>query len=101
MDRGSFSVEVILSLLGFKVLYPDHFYMSRGKRVTFTLNSNADILEKALQLPWAGLEPTTMQYYRLSMYYTGNIISYLWFFLFPFSFFFLPPCAINVNFHVH
>lgn len=30
VDRGSFSVEVILTLLGFKVLYPDHFYMSRG-----------------------------------------------------------------------
>lgn len=32
MDRGSFSVEVILTLFGFKVLYPNHFYMSRGKR---------------------------------------------------------------------
>ena len=30
MDRGSFSVEVILTLFGFKVLYPNHFYMSRG-----------------------------------------------------------------------
>ena len=30
MDRGSFSVEVILTLFGFKVLYPEHFHMSRG-----------------------------------------------------------------------
>ena len=32
MDRGSFSVEVILTLMGYKVLYPDHFHMSRGER---------------------------------------------------------------------
>ena len=31
MDRGSFSVEVILTLFGFKVLYPTCFHMSRGK----------------------------------------------------------------------
>ena len=41
VDRGSFSVEVILTLMGYKVLYPDHFHMSRGKRrecmVCFTL----------------------------------------------------------------
>ena len=32
VDRGSFSVEVILTLMGYKVLYPDHFHMSRGER---------------------------------------------------------------------
>ena len=31
VDRGSFSVEVILTLMGYKVLYPDHFHMSRGE----------------------------------------------------------------------
>ena len=31
---------------------------------------------------------------------SGWVFIYLWFFLFPFSFFFLPPFAINVNFHV-
>ena len=40
VDRGSFSVEVILTLMGFKVLYPDHFHMSRGEhqkcRMTFS-----------------------------------------------------------------
>jgi len=30
VDRGSFSVECILTLLGFKLLYPNHFFMARG-----------------------------------------------------------------------
>lgn len=31
VDRGSFSVECIFTLFSFKLLYPDHFFMSRGK----------------------------------------------------------------------
>lgn len=31
MDRGSFSVEVILTLFCFKLLYPKHFFLSRGE----------------------------------------------------------------------
>jgi serine/threonine-protein phosphatase 5 len=31
VDRGSFSVECIFVLFGFKLLYPNHFFMSRGK----------------------------------------------------------------------
>lgn len=31
VDRGSFSVECIFTLFGFKLLYPNHFFMSRGK----------------------------------------------------------------------
>ena len=31
VDRGSFSVECIFTLFGFKLLYPEHFFMSRGK----------------------------------------------------------------------
>lgn len=30
IDRGSFSVEVILTLLAWKCAYPQHFFMSRG-----------------------------------------------------------------------
>ena len=30
VDRGSFSVECIFTLLSFKMLYPSHFFMSRG-----------------------------------------------------------------------
>lgn len=38
IDRGSFSVEVIVTLLSWKVLYPDHFFMSRGNHETTNLN---------------------------------------------------------------
>lgn len=31
VDRGSFSVECIFTLFGFKLLFPNHFYMSRGE----------------------------------------------------------------------
>ncbi|VDP03031.1 unnamed protein product [Soboliphyme baturini] len=30
VDRGSFSVETIFTLLGYKLLYPNHFFMTRG-----------------------------------------------------------------------
>ncbi|XP_066911519.1 serine/threonine-protein phosphatase 5-like [Clytia hemisphaerica] len=38
VDRGSFSVEVILTLFGFKLLYPNHFFMSRGNHESATMN---------------------------------------------------------------
>ena len=31
VDRGSFSVECIFTLFSFKLLYPDNFFMARGK----------------------------------------------------------------------
>uniref|UniRef100_A0A336LH31 protein-serine/threonine phosphatase n=1 Tax=Culicoides sonorensis TaxID=179676 RepID=A0A336LH31_CULSO len=38
VDRGSFSVECIFTLFGFKLLYPDHFYMARGNHETINMN---------------------------------------------------------------
>lgn len=38
VDRGSFSVEVILTLLAFKCLYPENFFMARGNHETDNMN---------------------------------------------------------------
>ncbi|XP_035750327.1 serine/threonine-protein phosphatase 5, partial [Egretta garzetta] len=38
VDRGSFSVEVILTLFGFKLLHPDHFHLLRGNHETDNMN---------------------------------------------------------------
>lgn len=38
IDRGSFSVEVIVTMLAWKVCYPNHFFMSRGNHETKQLN---------------------------------------------------------------
>lgn len=38
VDRGSFSVECIFTLFGFKLLYPNHFFMSRGNHETTNMN---------------------------------------------------------------
>ena len=38
VDRGSFSVECIFVLFGFKLLYPQHFFMARGNHESLTMN---------------------------------------------------------------
>lgn len=38
VDRGSFSVECIFTLFGFKLLFPNHFFMSRGNHETINMN---------------------------------------------------------------
>ena len=36
--RGSFSVETIFTLFGFKLLFPDHFFLSRGNHESDVMN---------------------------------------------------------------
>lgn len=38
VDRGSFSVETIFTLFGYKLLYPNHFFMSRGNHESDVMN---------------------------------------------------------------
>lgn len=39
MDRGSWSVEVILTLLAFKCAYPAHLHLTRGNHEAKSMNT--------------------------------------------------------------
>ena len=38
VDRGVFSLECLITLLAFKILYPNHFFMARGNHESVNLN---------------------------------------------------------------
>ena len=38
VDRGSFSAEVMVTLLAWKACYPNHFHMSRGNHESKNMN---------------------------------------------------------------
>jgi len=68
VDRGSFSVECIFTLFGFKLLYPNHFFLSRGKFVHSLRCDNC--LNKQFQLIEGNHESINMN----QMYgFTGEV----------------------------
>ena len=61
---GSFSVEVILALLSFKVLYPEHMHLTRGNHETKNMNKVRG--SRAIsQGCWAGAQGPHAQVQRL------------------------------------
>ena len=52
VDRGSFSVECIFTFFGYKLLYPDHFFMSRGKMIVLYVLSLSYFKERRVYLYW-------------------------------------------------
>ena len=39
IDRGLFGVETIITLMAFKILYPNHFFMNRGNHEDISVNN--------------------------------------------------------------
>ena len=55
MDRGSFSVEVILTLFAFKALYPQHVHLSRGNHESKGMNKIYGFEGEVCGLPYPSL----------------------------------------------
>lgn len=49
MDRGAYSVEVIMTMLAFKCAYPNSFFMSRGNHESETINRMHGFMEEAVR----------------------------------------------------
>ena len=60
LSRGSFSVECIFTLFGFKLLYPNHFFMSRGNHESENMNKMYGFEgEVKAKYPGKGIKPST------------------------------------------
>lgn len=40
VDRGSFSLEIMFLFFALKLLYPNHFHMTRGNHETINMNTS-------------------------------------------------------------
>lgn len=49
VDRGSFSVECIFTLFGFKLLFPNHFFMSRGESAVKSFSLSIKLISQSFQ----------------------------------------------------
>ena len=50
VDRGSFGIEVITTLIAFKILYPNHFFLNRGNHEDIDMNKKYDFASEELNV---------------------------------------------------